>query len=77
MEEVERKVTEVYDIINEEGARVISCKRDGNTIMVQGKCASISLSQFVAQATNPNLARQMKSRRAKKNSERSKERISV
>ena len=70
-------MTEVYDIVNEDGARVISCKREGNIIMVQGKCASITLSQFVAQATNPNLARQMKSRRTKKNSERSKERISV
>jgi len=70
-------VTEVYDIVNEEGTRVISCKKDGSTIMVQGKCASISLSQFVAQATNPNLARQMKSRRTKKNRERSRERISV
>ena len=70
-------MTEVYDIVNEDGARVISCKREGKIIMVQGKCASISLSQFVAQATNPNLARQMKSRRTKKNSERSRERISV
>ena len=70
-------MTEVYDIVNEEGTRVISCKKDGSTIMVQGKCASISLSQFVAQATNPNLARQMKSRRTKKNRERSRERISV
>ena len=70
-------MTEVYDIVNEEGTRVISCKREGNIIMVQGKCASITLSQFVAQATNPNLARQMKSRRTKKNSERSRERISV
>ena len=70
-------MTEVYDIVNEDGARVISCKREGNIIMVQGKCASITLSQFVAQATNPNLARQMKSRRTKKNSERSRERISV
>ena len=70
-------MTEVYDIVNEDGARVISCKREGNIIMVQGKCASITLSQFVAQATNPNHARQMKSRRTKKNSERSRERISV
>lgn len=75
--EVESKVTEVYDIVNEDGARVISCKKEGSTIMIQGKSASIPLSQFVAQATNPILARQMKSRRTKKNSGRSRESINI
>ena len=69
-------VTEVYDIVSEDGTRVATCRRENGHILIQGKSGCIPLQQFVAQATNPSLAKQMKSRRSKKNIERRATRIS-
>ena len=48
-------MVETYDIITDEGGNVT----------IRGKEGNLSLQNFMAQATNPSLARQMKGRRPK------------
>ena len=59
-------MTETYDIITEQGGRLVTCEKDGERITIKGKEGDLSLQKFMAQVTNPPLARQMKARRPKK-----------
>lgn len=58
-------MVETYDIISEEGGRLVTCVNDGTNVTIKGKGGNLSLQQFIAQATNPSLAKQMKGRRQK------------
>ena len=59
-------MVETYDIITDEGGRLVTCVKDGSNVTIQGKEGNLSLQNFMAQATNPSLARQMKGRSPKK-----------
>ncbi len=56
---------ETYDIITEEGGRLVTCINDEGNVTIKGKEGNLSLHSFMAQATNPTLAKQMKCRRPK------------
>ncbi len=58
-------MVETYDIITDEGGRLVTCVNEGGNVMIKGKEGNLSLQSFLAQATNPSLARQMKGRRPK------------
>ena len=58
-------MAETYDIITDEGGRLVTCVKDGSNVTIKGKNGNLSLQNFMAQATNPSLAKQMKSRRSK------------
>ena len=58
-------MAETYDIITEEGGRLVTCINDGGNVTIKGKEGNLSLSSFMAQATNPSLARKLKGRRPK------------
>ena len=58
-------MAETYDIITEEGGRLVTCVNDGGNVTIKGKEGNLSLSSFMAQVTNPSLARQLKGRRPK------------
>ncbi len=58
-------MAEIYDIITDEGGRLATCVNDGGNVTIKGKEGNISLQNFMAQATNPSLARKMKTRTSK------------
>lgn len=43
----------------------MTCVKEGGNVTIRGKEGNLSLQNFMAQATNPSLARQMKGRRPK------------
>ena len=63
-------MTEIYDIISEDGTRVVRCENTDGFVTIHSKETSISFQSFVAQAMNPALAKQKKARLRKKNKER-------
>ncbi len=68
-------MVETYDIITDEGGRLVTCVNDGGNVVIRGKEGNLSLQSFMAQATNPSLARQMKGRRPKNRQKEKKDRI--
>ena len=56
-------MAETFDIITEEGGRLVTCVREGSNVTIRGKEGNLSLSSFMAQVSNPSLAKQMKSKR--------------
>ena len=59
-------MAETYDIITEEGGRLVTCVKENGNVTIRGKGGNLSLSSFMAQVTNPSLAKQMKSKRLRK-----------
>ena len=58
-------MAETYDIITEEGGRLVTCVNENGNVTIRGKGGNLSLNSFMAQATNPSLAKQLKSRRSR------------
>ena len=58
---VDQLMTETFDIISEEGTRVVQCKNDNGKITFHGKWGTLTMQELMAQASNPVLARQRKS----------------
>ena len=50
-------MVETYDIITDEGGRLVTCVKEGGNVTIRGKEGNLSLQNFMAQATNPSLAR--------------------
>ena len=59
-------MTEVYDILSEDGARVVRCENKDGIVIIHSKETSISLQSFMAQVMNPSLAKRKKARLKKK-----------
>lgn len=58
-------MAETFDIITEEGGRLVTCVKEGGNVIIRGKEGNLSLSSFMAQISNPSLAKQMKGKRLK------------
>lgn len=58
-------MAETYDIITEEGGRLLTCVHDEGNILFKGKEGNLSLQGLMEQAMNPSLAKQRKNRKPK------------
>lgn len=53
-------MTSTFDIITEEGGKLLTCVNDNDRIFFRGKQGILSFEKFMAQIVNPALATQMR-----------------
>ena len=53
-------MTAMFDIITEEGGKLLTYVNDNNRIFLRGKEGVLSIEKFMAQIANPALANQMR-----------------
>ena len=53
-------MTKTYDIVTEDGKRLITCIHDNGNIYLKGKNGTLDMNKFMWQAYNPTAARKMK-----------------
>ncbi len=58
-------MTGTYDIATETGGKFCECTKQGEEVMLIGKEGPLSLTKLIAQASNPALAHQMRSKRSR------------